>query len=406
MWILLVLLWILNISNLCFGQEYNDYYQAGDMGTEAPVLSDNQPTLENVASVDQLVELVYPEYSLLQRCLRKKSEHASSSSSSSTSLPLPPPYHSSDENLWGRPREGALYKADGAFEVILEEIQRTMCRPREVCVEVAKEYPESTSQFYLPRCVSLHRCGGCCQHEAVYCTNTSHTLVNKTLVELSPPRDRSVVMTTFVNHTSCDCVPKRPLHYIIRRAATEHLCSPPQVPCSPGLLWDAVSCLCVPSDSSNYSERELAALDSGLLALCGPNRALQESSCECVCRNGLTEASCEPGWRLDHNTCECQCEGQGEGRWCPPGQRWDVELCGCVCEAECPGNQPLNPDTCLCECRESPQTCLRQGKRFNPNTCSCYRLPCRNPRRMCQAGFYYSPQVCQCIPEYMRPGWN
>lgn len=67
------------------------------------------------------------------------------------------------------------------FSVILEEIQRTACRPREVCVEVAKEYPETTSQFYLPRCVSLHRCGGCCNNEAFYCTNTSHTLVNKTV---------------------------------------------------------------------------------------------------------------------------------------------------------------------------------------------------------------------------------
>lgn len=67
------------------------------------------------------------------------------------------------------------------FSVILEEIQRTSCQPREVCVEVAKEYPESTSQFYLPRCVALHRCGGCCNNEAYYCTNTSHSLVNKTV---------------------------------------------------------------------------------------------------------------------------------------------------------------------------------------------------------------------------------
>lgn len=66
---------------------------------------------------------------------------------------------------------------------------------------------------------------------------------------------------------------------------------------------------------------------------------------------------------------ECQCEGQGEGKWCPIGQRWDEELCGCVCAAECPGNQPLNPDTCLCQCRESPQSCLRQGRKFNSNSC-------------------------------------
>uniref|UniRef100_A0A3Q4GE20 Platelet-derived growth factor (PDGF) family profile domain-containing protein n=1 Tax=Neolamprologus brichardi TaxID=32507 RepID=A0A3Q4GE20_NEOBR len=78
------------------------------------------------------------------------------------------------------------------FSVILEEIQRTSCQPREVCIEVAKEYPESTSQFYLPHCVALHRCGGCCNNEAFYCTNTSYALVNKTVshaprVSILPP---------------------------------------------------------------------------------------------------------------------------------------------------------------------------------------------------------------------------
>uniref|UniRef100_A0A8C2ZJW5 Platelet-derived growth factor (PDGF) family profile domain-containing protein n=1 Tax=Cyclopterus lumpus TaxID=8103 RepID=A0A8C2ZJW5_CYCLU len=308
---------------------------------------DDQPSLDSVTTVDQLLQLLYPEYSLLQQCLRKKPWHASSAPSFSSASPL---------------------------GLILEEIQRTSCQPREVCVEVAKEYPESTSQFFLPRCVALHRCGGCCNNEALYCTNTSHALVNKTLMELSPPRmDRSVVMVTFVNHTSCECLSKRPLHSIIRRAT--------EIPFDLLSTW-------LPD-----------ALDSGLLALCGPNRVLHESTCECVCRNGLTEDSCDPGWKLDHTTCK-------EGFHLLNIFDLHYTLCGCVCAAECPGNQPLNPDTCLCQCRESQHSCLRQGKRFNPKSCSCYRLPCRKPRRVCQTGFYYSHQVCQCIPNYMRPEWN
>ncbi|KAM9766800.1 vascular endothelial growth factor C-like isoform 1-T1 [Menidia menidia] len=406
MWITAVLLWILNTSCLCPGQDFTDYYQTQDMGTEAPTQVDDQPSLETVTSMDQLLQLLYPEYGLIQHCMRKKSWHTSSSSSPSFSTSSASPLvHGDNDDMWVQLREEALYKMDGTLGVILEEIQRTSCQPREVCVEVAKEYPESTSQFYLPRCVALHRCGGCCANEAFYCTNTSYTLVNKTLMELSPPRmDRSVVMVTFVNHTSCECLSKRPLHSIIRRAATDHLCSPPERPCASGSLWDPENCVCVSADMMNYSQRETEVLDSGLLALCGPNRFLEESTCECVCQNGLTEASCDPGWKLDQNACECQCEGQGEGRSCPAGQRWDDELCGCVCAAECPRNQPLNPDTCLCQCRESPQSCLRQGKRFNPNNCSCYRLPCRNPRPVCKEGFYYSYQVCQCIPNYMK--WN
>nr|XP_046238830.1 uncharacterized protein LOC124055758 isoform X2 [Scatophagus argus] len=241
MWIPALLLWILNIGNLCSGQDYTDYYETGDMGTEAPALSDGQPSLDTVRSVDQLLQLLYPEYSLLQHCLRKKSwrdSYASSFPSFSTSS-ASPLVHSNDEDLWGQPRNEPLYKVDGTLGVILEEIQRTSCQPREVCVEVAKEYPESTSQFYLPRCVALHRCGGCCTNEAFYCTNTSHTLVNKTLMELTPPRmDRSVVMVTFINHTSCECLSKRPLHSIIRRAATDHLFFPS--PCGFQRRWTQV----------------------------------------------------------------------------------------------------------------------------------------------------------------------
>lgn len=145
-------------------------------------------------------------------------------------------------------------------------------------MEVAKEYPQSTSQVYVPRCVALHRCGGCCNTDAFYCSNTSYTLVNKTvsclrhraifwrfkllgkqqtttkvaptfnlqnrrmslnrvqrhqltppfsnfqLIDVSPSRkDRAVIVVTFVNHTSCECLSRRPLHAIIRRSATDHL---------------------------------------------------------------------------------------------------------------------------------------------------------------------------------------
>ncbi|XP_075871931.1 vascular endothelial growth factor C-like [Nelusetta ayraudi] len=408
MWMPVVLLWVLNIGNLCSGQDFLDFYPAGDMETGEEGWLDDRPSLETVKSVDELLELLYPEYGLLQQCLRRKA-HRSAFASSYLSFPDPsasPLVYSDDEDVWAHSRKEALYKMDETLEVILEEMQRTSCQPREVCVEVAKEYPQSTSQVYVPRCVALHRCGGCCNTDAFYCSNTSNTLVNKTLIDVSPSRkDRAVIVVTFVNHTSCECLSRRPLHSIIRRSATDHLCSPPDLPCAAGSLWDPVHCACVSTDTMNYPDTA-EVQHPGLLALCGPNKVMDESTCECVCQNGLTEHSCDPGWKLDHDTCECQCQARAEGRPCPAGQRWDGELCGCVCAAVCPGSQPLNPNTCLCQCRESPHSCLLQGKRFNPNTCSCYRKPCRGPRRVCQVGFEYSQFVCQCIPSYMMPGWN
>uniref|UniRef100_A0A8C9TIN0 Vascular endothelial growth factor C-like n=1 Tax=Scleropages formosus TaxID=113540 RepID=A0A8C9TIN0_SCLFO len=89
------------------------------------------------------------------------------------------------------------------------------CHPREECVEVAKEHPESTSSFFRPRCISVHRCGGCCNHEGQECVSTRQNLVQKT-------QNPSIITLTFVNHTSCDCQPKESLHTIRRRAITAY----------------------------------------------------------------------------------------------------------------------------------------------------------------------------------------
>ncbi|KAJ8383636.1 hypothetical protein AAFF_G00216070 [Aldrovandia affinis] len=370
MWMLFTAaLWIAGSLSLARGYSYGqDYYESVEED-DVELGGVDRSGLDAVSSVDELLEVLYPEYSLVQHCLRKRAH--------STAHPPQP-----QEALWGSPFQAAHYKVDGTFEAIMEEMQRTACRPREMCLEVSKEYPESTSTFYVPRCVSVHRCGGCCNHEALFCTNTSQSVVNKTLVQLIPPQmERTVIMATFINHTACDCQPKSPLRSKIRREAAAHLalCSPPYAPCDVGLVWDPSGCQCVPEDESAFSATELGPLDAALLALCGPSKVLDEERCECVCQNGVTEASCSPGWHLDEAACECVCEGQPAPGTCPPSQRWDPELCGCVCSAACPRSQPLNPDTCRCQCRESAQTCLLQGKKFNAQSCSCYRLPCRNP---------------------------
>uniref|UniRef100_A0AAY4BA86 Platelet-derived growth factor (PDGF) family profile domain-containing protein n=1 Tax=Denticeps clupeoides TaxID=299321 RepID=A0AAY4BA86_9TELE len=292
------------------------------------------------------------------------------------------------------PEPHSTHLCRSVLNFIMEEMQRTACRPREVCLEVSKEFPESANHIYLPRCVSVHRCGGCCPNEALQCTNTSYAIINKTLVELSPPRmENSVVMVAVVNHTSCECQSKRPRHTIIRRAAAEY------------------PTLYVPSPQTfgyrmSASTEEMSdPMDSALLAICGPNKLLDEESCGCVCRNGLTEASCAPGWRLDEMSCKCVCEGLAAGQTCPPNQHWDQDLCGCVCQIQCPPSHPLHPETCTCQCRENEHTCLQQGKKFRSENCSCYRLPCKDPHKKCQNGHFYSPLVCSCIPNYLR-SWS
>ena len=48
-----------------------------------------------------------------------------------------------------------------------------MCQPRELLVEILQEYPEEVEHIFIPSCVVLTRCAGCCNDEIMQCTPTS-----------------------------------------------------------------------------------------------------------------------------------------------------------------------------------------------------------------------------------------
>lgn len=50
---------------------------------------------------------------------------------------------------------------------------RSLCRPRELLVEILQEYPEEVEHILIPSCVVLRRCAGCCTDEALQCTPTA-----------------------------------------------------------------------------------------------------------------------------------------------------------------------------------------------------------------------------------------
>lgn len=71
------------------------------------------------------------------------------------------------------------------------EWRKTQCMPREVCVDVGKEFGAATNTFFKPPCVSVYRCGGCCNSEGHQCMNTSTGYLSKTVgVSARGPRPR------------------------------------------------------------------------------------------------------------------------------------------------------------------------------------------------------------------------
>lgn len=54
----------------------------------------------------------------------------------------------------------------------MEVYNKSLCRPREVLVEIQQEYPDDIEHIFIPSCVVLTRCAGCCNDEMMECTPT------------------------------------------------------------------------------------------------------------------------------------------------------------------------------------------------------------------------------------------
>lgn len=292
------------------------------------------------------------------------------------------------------------------------EWERTQCKPREVCLDLGRELGTATNNFYKPPCVSVHRCGGCCNNEGFQCINVSTAFVSKTLMEITIPQvglSRPVVIS-FINHTACGCHPRHIFshsHSIIRRSfhVSPTSCVMGNETCPRGHHWDPHHCGCVSVHEVSAppaSTAEPDVTEGEFDDFCGPYMVFDEDSCSCVCTN--RPSSCHPSKEFDENTCRCICFNRQHRGLCREEEQeeWDDDACQCVCRKSCPRHLPLNTNTCTCECSESPASCFRRGKKFDPYTCRCYRLPCRSQVRQCQPGLYFSHFVCSCLPLYMK----
>lgn len=87
------------------------------LSPHALLQSNDQLSLETIKSVDDLLQFLYPEYSVIQQCLKKRSWHSSSSPSSSSlsTSSMSPLLNANNQDMWVPMREEALYKVDDTW---------------------------------------------------------------------------------------------------------------------------------------------------------------------------------------------------------------------------------------------------------------------------------------------------
>ncbi|XP_051801619.1 vascular endothelial growth factor C isoform X4 [Acanthochromis polyacanthus] len=238
-------------TNLATDFSHSDYYeyyeQEQTYEADSPPKSDMEQKLRSASSVDELMTLIYPSYWAALKCTSKLSTAVASTASKVSQHPQPHllrPLADPEESTFA-----AAYLNLDVLKSIESEWRKTQCMPKEVCVDVGREFGAPTNIFYKPPCVSVYRCGGCCHSEDKQCKNISTGYLSKTLFEITVPITQGTkpVTISVANHTQCSCLSKldiyKQVHSIIRRSLSE--CPIDNRTCPPGQMWSSSQCRCV-----------------------------------------------------------------------------------------------------------------------------------------------------------------
>ncbi|XP_064781162.1 vascular endothelial growth factor A-A-like isoform X1 [Oncorhynchus masou masou] len=163
------------------------------------------------------------------------------------------------------PKEGGRSAHDGVIS-FMEVYNKSLCQPRELLVEILQEYPEEVEHIFIPSCVVLTRCAGCCNDEMLQCTPTSTHNVTMEIKRIKPHKQQNDIFMSFTEHNACECRPKNEV-----KEQKENQCEP----CCDGCL----------------ARRKRLFIQNPL-------------TCQCSCRNSDSDCRARQ-LELNERTCRC-----------------------------------------------------------------------------------------------------